>query len=103
MPEPFEIREFDIDPATWTPIVVPFDCNNVSIRNTVAADLKIRTDLQRIDQDIIAPGVQEVIAAPISGAPFWRDAQYRPYRFMAGSIVVICKASQVQEASKCAS
>lgn len=85
MAETYEIREFDVDPAIWTPIVVPFDCNNVSIRNTVGVDLKIRTDLARLDQDIIGPSVQEIIAAPISGAPFWRDAQQRPFRFMQGS------------------
>lgn len=87
MPAPFEILDVDVDPQSWTPVVAPFGCNNVAIKNTLAVDLKICTDLSRPDQDIISSSVQEAIVAPISGAPFWRDSTASPYRFMPGSTV----------------
>jgi hypothetical protein len=87
MPAPFEIRDVDVDPQNWTPVVAPFGCNNVAIRNTLSSDLKIRTDLSRPDQDVISAFVQEAIVAPLSGAPFWRDATTSPYRFQPGSTV----------------
>ena len=39
MPAPFEIQDLDIDPQNWTPIVAPFGCNNVAVRNTLAVDI----------------------------------------------------------------
>jgi len=87
MAAPFEIRDVDVDPQNWTPVVAPFGCNNVAIRNTLSVDLNIRTDLSRPDQDVIASCVQEAVIAPLSGAPFWRDATTSPYRFMSGSTV----------------
>jgi len=93
MAAPFEIRDVVVDPQTWTPVVAPFGCNNVAIRNTLAVDLKIRTDLARPDQDILPASVQEGIIAPLSGAPFWRDATASPYRFMPGSTVAYLQCS----------
>ena len=84
---PFAIQDVVVDPLTWTPVVVPFGCNNIAIRNTLTADLKIRTDLSRPDQDVISSLVQETVIAPLSGAPFWRDATSSPYRFMTGATV----------------
>jgi hypothetical protein len=93
MAAPFEIRDVDVDPQNWTPVVAPFGCNNVAIRNTLSVDLKIRTDLARPDQDILAASAQEGIVAPLSGAPFWRDATTSPYRFMPGSTVAYLQSS----------
>lgn len=93
MPAPFEIQDVDIDPQNWTPVVAPFACNNVAIRNTLPVDIKIRTDLARPDQDIISASVQETVIAPLSGAPFWRDAAMSPYRFLAGSTVAYLQAT----------
>ncbi|HVP46245.1 MAG TPA: hypothetical protein VMT32_06670 [Bryobacteraceae bacterium] len=87
MPAPFEILDVDVDPQNWTPVVAPFGCNNIAIKNTLPSDLKICTDLSRPDQDIISSLVQEAVVAPLSGAPFWRDATASPYRFMPGSTV----------------
>lgn len=87
MPAPFEILDVDVDPQNWTPVVAPFGCNNVAIKNTLSSDLKIRTDLSRPDQDVISSLVQEAVVAPLSGAPFWRDATASPYRFLPGSTV----------------
>ena len=55
MTAPFAIQNLDIDPQTWTPIVAPFGCNNVAVRNTLAVDISIRTDLNLPDRDTIAP------------------------------------------------
>ena len=87
MPAPFAIQDLDLDPQTWTPILAPFGCNNVAVRNTLAVDIRIRTDLSRPDQDLIGPSMQEGIVAPISGAPYWPDAPTGPYRFQQGDIV----------------
>jgi hypothetical protein len=70
MPAPFEIVDVDVDPQSWTPLVAPFGCNNVAIKNTLSCDLFVCTDLSRPDQDVISSSVQEVIAAPLSGALF---------------------------------
>jgi len=43
--------------------VAPFGCNNVAVRNTLAVDIKIRTDLTRPDLDIIGPAAQDFFAA----------------------------------------
>jgi len=93
MAAPFEIRDFTVDPQNWTPIVAPFGCNNVAVRNTLAVDLNIRTDLSRPDQDVISSSVQEAIVAPLSGAPFWRDATSSPYRFMPGSTIAYLRSA----------
>jgi hypothetical protein len=87
MTAPFAIQNLDIDPQNWTPIVAPFGCNNVAVRNTLAVDISIRTDLGQPDQDTIAPSAQEGIVAPISGAPYWPHAPQNPYRFQQGAIV----------------
>ena len=81
----FSIRDLDVDPQNWTPIIAPFGCNNVAVRNTLNVDVKIRTDLGIPDQDLIAPMAQEGIVAPLSGAPYWPDAG--TYRFAEGAIV----------------
>ena len=93
MPAPFEIQDLDIDPQNWTPIVAPFGCNNVSVRNTLDVDINICTDPSRPDQDIISPAVQEAVVAPLSGAPFWRDATPSPYRFMPGSTIAYLQST----------
>jgi len=93
MSAPFAIQDFVVDPLNWTPIVAPFGCNNVAVRNTLAVDIKIRTDLAQPDQDTIGPAAQEGIVAPISGAPYWPDAPIGPYRFQQGAIVAYLQSS----------
>jgi len=93
MPAPFEILDVDVDPQNWTPLVVPFGCNNVAIKNTLSSDLKICTDLSQPDPDTISSYVQEAVVAPLSGAPFWRDATASPYRFMPGSTVAYLQST----------
>ena len=93
MSAPFAIQDFIVDPQNWTPIVAPFGCNNVAVRNTLAVDLKIRTDLTRPDLDTIGPATQEGIVAPISGAPYWPDAPIGPYRFPQGATIAYLQSS----------
>jgi hypothetical protein len=93
MPAPFSIQDLDIDPQSWTPILAPFGCNNVAVRNTLAVDIRIRTDLTRPDQDLSGPSTQEGITAPISGAPYWPDAPTGPYRFEQGGIVAYLQST----------
>ena len=93
MPAPFAIQDLDLDPQTWTPILAPFGCNNVAVRNTLGVDIKIRTDLGQPDQDTIGPSTQEGIVAPMSGAPYWPDAPLGPYRFAEGAIVAYLQSA----------
>jgi hypothetical protein len=93
MTAPFAIQNLDIDPQTWTPVVAPFGCNNVAVRNTLAVDISIRTDLNLPDRDTIAPSAQEGIVAPISGAPYWPHAPMSPYRFPQGAIVAYLQST----------
>jgi hypothetical protein len=93
MSAPFAIQDLDIDPQNWTPILAPFGCNNVAVRNTLGVDIRIRTDLTRPDQDLIGPATQEGIAAPISGAPYWPDAPAGPYRFQQGDTVAYLQST----------
>ena len=93
MAAPFEIQDLTIDPQNWTPIVAPFACNNVAIRNPLGVDVLIRTDLTKPDQDTIAASVQEAVVAPLSGAPFWPGASASPFRFMSGSTVAYLQST----------
>jgi len=93
MPSPFEIQTLDVDPQNWTPVVAPFGCNNVAIRNTLSVDLLITTNLSQSDQDVISSSVQEAVVAPLSGAPFWRDSTASPYRFMPGSTIAYLQST----------
>ena len=93
MAAPFAIQDLDIDPQNWTPIVAPFGCNNVSVRNTLGVDIHIKTDLTQPDQDVISSQTQEIIAAPISGAPYWPDAPMNPYRFPQGCTVAYLQST----------
>jgi hypothetical protein len=63
MAAPFSTQYLDIDPKNWTPIVAPFGCNNVGIRNTLGVEINICTDLSLPDYDVIASQGQEGIAA----------------------------------------
>jgi hypothetical protein len=52
MTAPFATRELDIDPQNRTPIMAPFGCNNVSVRNTLGVDINIKTEFTQPDQRI---------------------------------------------------
>jgi hypothetical protein len=48
MPAPFEIVDVDVDPQSWTPLVAPFGCNNVAIKNTLSCEAKIHLTNQKL-------------------------------------------------------
>jgi hypothetical protein len=93
MAAPYTIQELDIDPQNWTPIIAPFSCNNISVRNTLDVDVYIKTDLTQADQDVINSMTQEIIASPISGAPYWPHAPLGAYRFEAGATVAYLQST----------
>jgi len=37
-------KKIAVDTVSWTPIVAPIDCMGVGVKNSVAVDMKIRTD-----------------------------------------------------------
>ena len=84
MPGPFEIRTLTLDPVTWTAVVAPFDCSNVSIRNRDAANsIVMRTATADPNtEDTLGPSSQQAIAVP-----------FHRYRFLAGSTVVYLRTT----------
>ena len=76
MPTPLEIKVLTVDPVSWTPIAVPFDCTSLVIKNANATnDLKLRTTVgDASTQDTLAPLTEQALAIP-----------FHRYRFLAGS------------------
>ena len=76
MPAPLEIRSLTIDPVSWTPVTVPFDCTNISVKNTdVTNAVRMRTNSgDPATQDLLAQGAEQVLAIP-----------FHRYRFPSGS------------------
>lgn len=66
----YAIRQLAVDTVSQTPVVCPIDCNQIFVKNSVAVDLKIRSDSgDGTRQDTIAAGVEEDIAGVRSAAP----------------------------------
>lgn len=77
---PFEIKVILIPVGQWTPVVVPFACNTVSIKNRGGTDMRMRTNAaQSSTEDVIPAGFEQTIGA------FYHAPQ--PFRFIAGSTV----------------
>ena len=76
MPAPLEIRSLAIDPVSWTPVTVPFDCTNLSVKNTdMANTVRVRTNSgDPGTQDLLGPGAEQTLAIP-----------FHRYRFPSGS------------------
>ena len=76
MPAPFQISVVTIDPVSWTPITVAFDCTSLSVKNADTANaVRIRSNANdATTQDLIAPGAEQSLAIP-----------FHRYRFPAGS------------------
>ena len=61
----FVKKQVALDTVSWTPVIAPVDCMGVSIKNSVLADLRIRTDsADATTQDTISAGSIETVAAP---------------------------------------
>ena len=76
MAAPFEIRVVSIDPVSWTPVTVAFDCTSLSVKNRDAVNaVKMRSNAgDPATEDVLAPGAEQSLAIP-----------FHRYRFPAGS------------------
>ena len=76
MPAPFEIRVLTIDPVSWTPVTVSYDCTNLAVKNADQTNaVKMRSDgANAATEDTLAPGAEQSLAVP-----------FHRYRFAAGS------------------
>ncbi len=72
MSPPLEHKQVAIDTLTWTPLVAPFACNNVSFQNSDQTNaVKIRTDnLSSATELTIPAGGSYDIVSPKSQHPF---------------------------------
>ncbi len=85
-------KQIAIDNVSWTPVVAPIDCQGVGIKNSVAVDLKVRTDsADPTTQDIIPAGNQEgvMIARTLGNVQFDLASQ----RFRAGDTICFLQAA----------
>ena len=84
MPAPFEIRVLTIDPVSWTPITVPFDCSNLSVKNRDAVNaVRMRTTASDANtEDLLAPGAEQSLSNP-----------HHRYRYLAGTQPLFVQAT----------
>ncbi len=85
-------KQIAVDTVSWTAIVAPIDCMGVGIKNSVSADLRIRTDAaDPTTQDIIPAGNQDGIMVSRHGALVQDDG--RTVRFSAGETIAYLQAA----------
>jgi hypothetical protein len=85
-------KQIAIDNVSWTAVVAPIDCQGVGIKNSVAVDLKVRTDsADPATQDTISAGSQEgvMMARTLGNVQFDLASQ----RFRAGETVCFLQAT----------
>jgi hypothetical protein len=84
MPAPFEIRVVTIDPVSWTPLTVPFDCSNFSVKNRDTTNaIRIRTNPSDPNtEDLLPPGAEQSLANP-----------HHRFRYQMGSQPVFVQAT----------
>lgn len=85
MSAPLEIKQFTIGPATWTPIVTPINCNNVSLEQSDQAnDAKMRTNsADAATEKSLPAGIEHRITPPDS-----RGLGSPRHRWLAGNTVL---------------
>ena len=84
MPAPFEIQVLSIDPVSWTPVTVAFDCNSLSVKNADPVNsVQFRTNVaSAASEDTLGPGIEQSLAIP-----------FHRYRFVAGAQPLWLKAT----------
>jgi hypothetical protein len=84
MPAPFEILVLNIDAVSWTPVTVPFDCTNLSVKNRDPANaVRLRTNASDpATEDLLGPGMEQALAIP-----------FHRYRFGHGSQPIFVQAT----------
>jgi len=78
-------RRFTIDTITWTPIIAPNDCNQVTLLNESDSDIILRTDAadSSTEKTLIARN-QEIMLG---------REKHAPHRWYNGCIIVYAKAT----------
>lgn len=75
MPAPLEIKVININTSDWTPLLVPFDCSSISVKNGGSAVIRMRTTSgDATTEDTFGVGAEQAFAVP-----------FHRYRFLAGS------------------
>jgi hypothetical protein len=84
MPAPFEIRVLNIDPVSWTPVTIPFDCSNLSVKNRDLTNaVRLRTNpSDPSTEDLLAPGAEQSLSNP-----------FHRHRYAAGSQPLFVQAT----------
>jgi hypothetical protein len=84
-------KQISIDNVSWTPVVALIDCQGAGIKNSVAVDLKIRTDAaDPATQDAIPAGSQEGVMVSRSQGSVQFDLG--PQRFRTGETICYLQA-----------
>lgn len=90
MPDYYRKQRLDIDNVSWTPVMLPFPCRQMTLRCDTA-DVKIRTEeLDADTEDTFVSGVQEVV--PLSykvGSPEGNPQPAAYLQAVSGSPTVI--------------
>ena len=76
MPAPLEIKVLNINAASWTPVVVPFECSSIAVKNPDENNpVRMRTAAgDASTEDTLGPCREQSFAVP-----------FHRYRFLAGS------------------
>lgn len=93
MPAPLEIQVLDVNATGWTPIVVPFDCSSMAIKNgSPSVSVRMRTNSQNPStEDILSPGSEQTFAVPFYRYRFVNDSQPVWLQAASGAAPVILK------------
>lgn len=84
-------KQVTIDTVSWTPVMAPIDCMGVGIKNSVSADLRVRTDsADPATQDTIPAGNQDSIMVSRHAGNVQDDSG--PSRFRAGDTIAFLQA-----------
>lgn len=93
----FAKKNLSIDSVSWTPVVVPFDCNNVVLRPMGGFPVYLRTnDADTNTQDTLANSVQESLVAPFTRYSTILGNQ-REFRFRKNETVCYLQASDAAD------
>ena len=93
MPAPLEIRVMSIDPVTWTPVTVPFDCVSLAVKNRDGVNaIRMRTNPgDAATEDMVGPGSEQSLAIPFHRYRFAAGAQPLWLQATAGTGPVVIK------------
>ena len=93
MPAPLEIKVVNINSTTWTPVVVPFDCSSLAVKNsTEATVVRMRTtSSDAATEDLLNPGREQAFAVPFHRYRFLAASQPLWLQAVGGSASVVVK------------